>query len=355
MPVENAAPPGALYSYAPQPPYHSSSTTSAPFSWYHPPSISSQPGENSVPGRHPYVHRLQVVPVSGQPSPHPAAAGSVLTGPYLPPPDGTTVQHPLAWSAYPRTFGQELVLPPSLDYYQTDYPPSASMAARARATHESSRAWTPAPSRLPTEQQQQMYARMQQHQHELLVAQAFASGRGRPSQPQLNVPGSQRNDLQPADPLLPAHLQPPPRDGSSTPTGQDSSTSLPQSQSQSQSMPSSSTSASAPLIQRSSSANLGHRVHLLSCAHCALGLTDRGMRAVLLLKPHISLYSTDACPVNVGPLFIPDGGGEAPRDGPERTCDCLTQGLGCLGCGSLLGKYAWWKENMVSLSLLCLY
>ena len=297
---------------------------------------------------------------------HPAAAGgSALTAytHFLPPPDGSALQHPHALSQYSRMFGQELVLPSPAGYYSSAEV-SSSVVARLRGTNESGRApWAPSHSRLPTEQQQQMYQRMQQQQHDMFVAQAFAAGRGRQAQPQQSpVPGpfSQRaedpNGLAgPSHGYLPPHIHPVSSDRSSTAASQDASGS-------SQSVP---VSASAPAIQRTSSANLGHRVHLLSCAHCALPLTDRGMKvsgpvlpffvdffssfdadfasasaasqAVLLLKPHISLYSTDACPVNVGPLFIPDGGGEAPRDGPERTCDCLTQGLGCLGCGSLLG------------------
>ncbi|CAD6578723.1 MAG: hypothetical protein CYPHOPRED_000658 [Cyphobasidiales sp. Tagirdzhanova-0007] len=81
-----------------------------------------------------------------------------------------------------------------------------------------------------------------------------------------------------------------------------------------------------------------HRVYILRCAHCDAFMSDRGMRAVLLLKPHISLFSTDAPPVNCGPLYI--GANEDP-DEPEvkleRTCECLTQSLGCHGCGSING------------------
>ncbi|SCZ89057.1 BZ3500_MvSof-1268-A1-R1_Chr1-1g00924 [Microbotryum saponariae] len=78
-----------------------------------------------------------------------------------------------------------------------------------------------------------------------------------------------------------------------------------------------------------------HRVYVLNCATCDLFLSDRGMRAVLLLKPNIVLFSTDASPLNAGPVW-PLG-----TDDPtaERTCDCLTSSLACHGCGSTIGYH----------------
>ncbi|KDN45094.1 hypothetical protein K437DRAFT_278511 [Tilletiaria anomala UBC 951] len=83
-----------------------------------------------------------------------------------------------------------------------------------------------------------------------------------------------------------------------------------------------------------------HKVYIINCKHCDLFLTDRGMKAVLLLKPHITLYSTDAMPTNCSPIYAPRTflGGFASLEPPvERTCDCLTQSLGCHGCGATVG------------------
>ncbi|SPO39826.1 uncharacterized protein PSFLO_05307 [Pseudozyma flocculosa] len=83
-----------------------------------------------------------------------------------------------------------------------------------------------------------------------------------------------------------------------------------------------------------------HKVYLLNCRHCGNFLSDRGMRAVLLLKPNITLYSTDAVPSNCGPYYSPSTfhGGVDPLEPPiERTCNCLTQSLGCHGCGNQVG------------------
>lgn len=59
-------------------------------------------------------------------------------------------------------------------------------------------------------------------------------------------------------------------------------------------------------------------------------------QAVLLLKPSFTLYSTDAQPLNAGPLFYSDE--EYARiSTSERTCECLTQAIGCYGCGWSIG------------------
>lgn len=83
-----------------------------------------------------------------------------------------------------------------------------------------------------------------------------------------------------------------------------------------------------------------HRVYLINCKHCNHFLTDRGMKAVLLLRPHITLYSTDAAP-DCGPIypdpFADNDHGKEPK--VERTCDCLTQTLGCYGCGTAVGYH----------------
>ena len=81
-----------------------------------------------------------------------------------------------------------------------------------------------------------------------------------------------------------------------------------------------------------------HRVYVLRCAHCNTFFSDRGMRAVLLLKPHVTLFSTDTSPSNAGPLYSSqDQEPEPPADKLERTCECLTQSLGCHCCGNVVG------------------
>lgn len=84
-----------------------------------------------------------------------------------------------------------------------------------------------------------------------------------------------------------------------------------------------------------------HQVYLLNCRGCDNFLTDRGMRAVLLLKPHVTLFSTDVMPANCGPLYPPTQtfGCSTPLPGSlnNRTCECLTQTLGCYGCGAQVG------------------
>lgn len=81
-----------------------------------------------------------------------------------------------------------------------------------------------------------------------------------------------------------------------------------------------------------------HRVYILRCAHCDNFVSDRGMRAVLLLRPHITLFSTDACPSSCGALYSScDEQPEPEFEQIERTCDCLTQSLGCYCCGNVIG------------------
>ncbi|KAJ9477598.1 hypothetical protein PHBOTO_001173 [Pseudozyma hubeiensis] len=83
-----------------------------------------------------------------------------------------------------------------------------------------------------------------------------------------------------------------------------------------------------------------HKVYLLNCKHCGNFLSDRGMKAVLLLKPNITLYSTDIVPSTCGPFFGGSafhGGVDSSEAPVERTCQCLTQSLGCYGCGAQVG------------------
>ena len=371
-----------LYSYAAQPPYNnatslSSSSSSSPqissSQPWAPPAGLMRMGEHLAAARG--APPLRIHTPSSQPSSSSSSAVhlSQPPNPFLasygrqPALDGTGYQHPQAWSPYQRV-AQEVAQHHSL------FPHQDSTATRLM----SELGWMTGANQSSTREQQQAYfVRLQQQQHELLVAQAFASGRGRSQQQQVggssssSSAGSQQR-IEVVDESSRLYFPPP---HLHTTTNAQSSISLdPPNPSTALSQPTAASLSSNAAVPRAASANLGHRVYLLSCSHCALPLTDRGMKvsrtffiytqysflliergefltrrftcsfrfrrqAVLLLKPHISLYSTDAVPVNVGPLFIPDGGGEAPKDGPERTCDCLTQGMGCLGCGTLLGEF----------------
>ncbi|KAF8530459.1 hypothetical protein BU17DRAFT_79235 [Hysterangium stoloniferum] len=114
--------------------------------------------------------------------------------------------------------------------------------------------------------------------------------------------------------------------------------------SQSQSWPTNVISGPPPILQE---------VYILDCKSCDTFLTNRGMKAVLLLQPEVPLYSSDALPINCsanpGPPEYPPpleaevihastlscpSGLPAP---PARTCECLTQTLSCHGCGSSVG------------------
>ncbi|GAA5820054.1 hypothetical protein JCM11491_003294 [Sporobolomyces phaffii] len=92
----------------------------------------------------------------------------------------------------------------------------------------------------------------------------------------------------------------------------------------------------APTEQRSAPPTPVHRVYALNCATCDTFLTNRGMRAVLLLKPHIVLFSTDAAPCNAETSW-PDETAE--EEHVERTCDCLTSSIACHGCGRVVGYH----------------
>ncbi|KAJ7091277.1 hypothetical protein C8R44DRAFT_817524 [Mycena epipterygia] len=88
---------------------------------------------------------------------------------------------------------------------------------------------------------------------------------------------------------------------------------------------------------------VAHKVWILDCKSCGTFLTNRGMKAVLLLRPNVALYSSDALPVNCSaytsnpnalrpPTTCPSSSAR-----PQRTCECLTQTLCCHGCGSNIG------------------
>ncbi|KIY66893.1 hypothetical protein CYLTODRAFT_444406 [Cylindrobasidium torrendii FP15055 ss-10] len=85
-----------------------------------------------------------------------------------------------------------------------------------------------------------------------------------------------------------------------------------------------------------------HKVWILDCKGCGTFLTNRGMKAVLLLRPNLALYSSDALPINCSAYTynadaLRPPTCHAPPAGPPRTCECLTQTLCCHGCGSPVG------------------
>ncbi|KAF8622663.1 hypothetical protein AX15_006774 [Amanita polypyramis BW_CC] len=86
---------------------------------------------------------------------------------------------------------------------------------------------------------------------------------------------------------------------------------------------------------------VAHPVWILDCKSCDTFLTNRGMKAVLLLHPNVSLYSSDALPINCSAYSSnPDvlrQTAARPRSDLNRTCECLTQTLCCHGCGSAIG------------------
>ncbi|KAJ7703087.1 hypothetical protein B0H17DRAFT_1041565 [Mycena rosella] len=84
---------------------------------------------------------------------------------------------------------------------------------------------------------------------------------------------------------------------------------------------------------------VAHRVWILDCKSCGTFLTNRGMKAVLLLRPDVSLYSSDALPVNCSAYTSNPHPKTCPSSSarPPRTCECLTQTLCCHGCGCSIG------------------
>ncbi|KAI0689956.1 hypothetical protein BC835DRAFT_1418116 [Cytidiella melzeri] len=103
-----------------------------------------------------------------------------------------------------------------------------------------------------------------------------------------------------------------------------------------------------------------HKVWIVDCQSCGMFLTNRGMKAVLLLRPHVPLYSTDAMPINCStqPMTVASSPTSArlatsasasstsamdqvehisPPPSAGRTCECLTQTLWCHGCGTSVG------------------
>ncbi|KAF4620689.1 hypothetical protein D9613_000767 [Agrocybe pediades] len=86
---------------------------------------------------------------------------------------------------------------------------------------------------------------------------------------------------------------------------------------------------------------IAHKVWILDCKNCDSFLTNRAMKAVLLLRPNVSLYSSDALPVNCSaysssPEALKPPSSHKPSS-TSRTCECLTQSLCCHTCGNTIG------------------
>ncbi|KAH9485055.1 Protein FAM72A [Psilocybe cubensis] len=89
-------------------------------------------------------------------------------------------------------------------------------------------------------------------------------------------------------------------------------------------------------------APIAHKVWILDCKSCSSFLTNRGMKAVLLLRPNVSLFSSDAQPTGCSPYSssteaLRPLAAHKPSASPSRTCECLTQSLCCHTCGSTVG------------------
>ncbi|KAF5370819.1 hypothetical protein D9758_001980 [Tetrapyrgos nigripes] len=88
---------------------------------------------------------------------------------------------------------------------------------------------------------------------------------------------------------------------------------------------------------------VAHNVWILDCKSCDSFFTNRAMKAVLLLRPNVPLYSSDALPVNCSAycsnpdVLKPQASCRPPLSGYSRTCECLTQTLCCHGCGATIG------------------
>ncbi|KAJ7251540.1 FAM72 protein-domain-containing protein [Mycena haematopus] len=82
---------------------------------------------------------------------------------------------------------------------------------------------------------------------------------------------------------------------------------------------------------------VSHKVWILDCKSCGTFLTNRGMKAVLLLRPNVALYSSDALPVNSSASNRIISPAACPSTRSLRTCECLTQTLCCHGCGNAIG------------------
>lgn len=98
--------------------------------------------------------------------------------------------------------------------------------------------------------------------------------------------------------------------------------------------------------------SVAHKVWIIDCRSCGSFLTNRGMKvslfpnspnswiliifqAVLLLRPNVPLYSCDALPQNCSAFTHSVDDLKPPSE--SRSCNCLSQTLSCVGCGTTVG------------------
>ncbi|PVU94045.1 hypothetical protein BB561_002831 [Smittium simulii] len=97
----------------------------------------------------------------------------------------------------------------------------------------------------------------------------------------------------------------------------------------------------------------------LSCKHCMIHWSSRGMEAIVMARPAIRCFSTDLPPLNCEVVFpyatesnsylLGDHDHDTSKSlsnqsrrfdaVPGGPCDCHVQDLACLGCGNIVGYY----------------
>ncbi|ORY01006.1 hypothetical protein K493DRAFT_210252 [Basidiobolus meristosporus CBS 931.73] len=76
----------------------------------------------------------------------------------------------------------------------------------------------------------------------------------------------------------------------------------------------------------------GKKVLFLNCKHCQTLLTDRAMKAMLVARPSVHLYSTDWEPINCRTAFDE-------QDRLKISCTCELQHTACSCCGNIVGYF----------------
>jgi hypothetical protein len=82
--------------------------------------------------------------------------------------------------------------------------------------------------------------------------------------------------------------------------------------------------------------------YIFQCLTYWIWIDNNWLQAVLLLRPNVPLYSTDALPANCS-AYSSSSDESRPTPPPSqieesfRTCECLTQTLCCHGCGNAVG------------------
>ncbi|KAK9761026.1 hypothetical protein K7432_014397 [Basidiobolus ranarum] len=86
------------------------------------------------------------------------------------------------------------------------------------------------------------------------------------------------------------------------------------------------------MVKTPQSLSADKKVLLLNCTHCQTLITDRAMKAMLVARPNVHLYSTDWEPINC----------ITEEDEQERlriSCSCEVQRTACSCCGNIIGYY----------------